>query len=90
MFRILFCYLIAINIVAFVAYGMDKLRAQKHSERTPESVLLFLAAAGGTIGAWAGMQIWHHKTLHKKFRYGLPAILVVQIMLALWLIPKLW
>ncbi|MBQ2511294.1 MAG: DUF1294 domain-containing protein [Bacteroidales bacterium] len=81
--HIILTYLIVINVVAFFAYGIDKRRAQRGGRRTPEAVLLWLAAAGGSIGAWMGMKVWRHKTLHKKFRYGVPLILVGQIVVVL-------
>jgi len=43
-----------------------------------------LAAGGGSVGAWLGMQVWRHKTQHKKFKYGVPVIFVVQVALAVW------
>ena len=46
--------------------------------------LLLVAALGGSAGAWLGMRLWHHKTLHWKFRLGLPLILVVQLVVAVW------
>lgn len=72
-------YLIAVNAVAFIAFGIDKLKAKKSWWRIPEKTLMLLAVVGGSIGAWLGMMVWHHKTLHNKFRYGIPAILVIQI-----------
>ena len=72
-------YLLAINLITFLLYGIDKWKAKRARWRIPESVLLGLAAVGGSIGAWLGMRVWHHKTQHKKFRYGVPAILVTQI-----------
>ncbi len=86
--NILVYYLIAINIITFITYGIDKLKAKNHKWRIPEATLLLLAAIGGSIGAWAGMSIWHHKTLHKKFKYGVPAILILQIALAIYLLMK--
>jgi uncharacterized membrane protein YsdA (DUF1294 family) len=74
-------YLIAINIVTFIVYGIDKVKAMKGKWRISEATLLILAAIGGSIGALLGMKIWHHKTMHKKFKYGLPLILLVQIAL---------
>ena len=60
-------YLIVINIVTFVVYGIDKLKAKQGSWRTSEATLLIFAVIGGSIGALLGMKIWHHKTMHKKF-----------------------
>ena len=76
--------MIGINAVSFVAYGIDKLKAKKGKWRIPEATLLLLAVAGGSIGAWMGMKVWHHKTLHKKFRYGVPAILFLQLALGIY------
>ena len=78
-------YLLAANVVTFILYGMDKYKAKKAKWRISETTLLTLAAIGGSIGAWAGMRIWRHKTLHKKFKYGIPAIIILQIALAAYL-----
>ena len=74
-------YLIVINIVTFLVYGIDKLKAKQGSWRISEATLLILAVIGGSIGAMLGMKVWRHKTMHKKFKYGLPLILLVQIAL---------
>ena len=74
-------YLIFINIVTFLVYGIDKWKAKQGSWRISEATLLMLAVIGGTIGALLGMQVWRHKTMHKKFKYGLPLILLAQIAL---------
>ncbi|NPD82977.1 DUF1294 domain-containing protein [Prevotella sp. PINT] len=85
MIEILFYYLLAINVITIVIYGIDKLKAKQDKWRIPEATLLLLAVVGGSIGAWIGMKVWHHKTLHKKFRYGVPAILLIQIaLMAYW------
>lgn len=76
-------YILAINILTFVMYGMDKLRAKRGWWRTPESTLLLLAFIGGSIGAWLGMIVWRHKTRHWKFRIGVPLILIIHISLIL-------
>lgn len=82
----LFIYLAAINLIAFLAFGIDKLKARKGWWRIPEAVLMWLAVLGGSIGALLGMKLWHHKTLHKKFRFGVPAILILQIAIVVFLI----
>lgn len=76
----LFYYLIGINITAFLVYGLDKLLAKLHSWRIPEVTLLFLAAIGGSVGAYLAMRCFRHKTLHWKFKLGVPALFVLQVM----------
>ena len=77
--QIVLSYLIVINVVTFLLYGIDKWKAKQTKWRIPEATLLGMAVIGGSIGAFLGMKIWHHKTLHKKFRYGIPAIIIAQI-----------
>ena len=74
-------YLIVINVVTLLVYGIDKWKAKQGSWRISEATLLILAAIGGSIGALLGMKVWRHKTQHKKFKYGLPLILIIQIIL---------
>lgn len=78
----LLLYLAAINLLTFIIYGIDKLAAIKSWRRIPEAFLLWIAVLGGSIGALLGMKIWHHKTLHKKFKYGVPVIILVQLIIA--------
>ena len=79
------CFLLAINIATFLLYGIDKYKAKKNKWRISEATLLTMAAIGGSIGAWAGMRLWHHKTMHKKFMYGIPVIIIMQIALVTYL-----
>ena len=105
-------YLVAINIVTFFMYGIDKWRstsgrllptgrkkAKNSKWRIRETALLGLAVLGGSIGAWLGMKVWHHKTQHKggnrdidnivggyQFKYGVPAIIIVQLALIVYFI----
>ena len=79
-------YLISINVATFFVYGIDKWKAKKSKWRIRETALLGLALLGGSIGAWLGMKVWHHKTQHKKFKYGIPAIIIVQLALIVYFI----
>ena len=85
------CWLAVINLLAFLAFGLDKWKAKRKEKkesvrRVPERTLFLLAAIGGSVGALLGMKAFHHKTLHKSFRFGIPAILILQILLVggLW------
>ena len=78
-------YLFAINIVSFFLYGIDKYKAKKNKWRISEATLLMMAVIGGSIGAWVGMRLWHHKTMHKKFKYGIPIIITLQVCLVVFL-----
>jgi uncharacterized membrane protein YsdA (DUF1294 family) len=82
-YQIIFTYLIIVNVVTLFVYGIDKWKSKRDKWRIPEAQLLGLAVIGGSIGAWVGMKIWHHKTMHKKFKYGVPAILIIQIILSI-------
>ena len=83
--NIILGYFLAVNITSFLLYGIDKFKAKKNLWRISEATLLTMAAIGGSIGAWAGMRLWHHKTMHKKFKYGIPLILIMQIALVAYL-----
>ena len=83
-----FLYLAAINVVTFFVYGIDKWKAKHSKWRINETQLLALAVLGGSVGAWFGMKVFHHKTLHKKFRYGVPLILIAQVALVIWIQSK--
>lgn len=83
--RIVLYYLLAVNLLTFIIYGIDKYKARHNHWRVREASLLLLAALGGSIGALLAMKVFHHKTQHKKFRYGVPAILFIQITLAVYL-----
>ena len=83
--NIILGYLLAINIASFFLYGIDKYKAKKGRWRISEATLLVMAVIGGSIGAWAGMRLWHHKTMHKKFKYGIPIIIIIQVALAVYL-----
>ena len=72
-------YLVIVNILAFIMYGLDKQKAVKKQWRIPEVQLLGIAAIGGSIGAILGMQFFHHKTRKWKFKIGVPVFLALQL-----------
>ena len=74
--------IVIINIVTFIIYGIDKYKAKKGKWRIPENSLIGLAIIGGSIGAYLGMRVWHHKTMHLKFKYGIPLIIIIQLIAA--------
>ena len=86
--HVLIYYLLGINLLTFLVYGMDKWKARRDKWRVPEATLLMMAALGGSVGALLGMFVFHHKTKHKKFLIGVPLILLAQLALAYLLLVK--
>ena len=83
---LLLLYLLLINLATFLTFGLDKWKAKRKAKketirRVPEKTLFTLSALGGSVGALLGMKVFHHKTLHKTFRFGIPAILALQIII---------
>ena len=86
--QLILIYLVAMNVVTFFMYGIDKWKAKRSKWRISEATLLRLAVIGGSIGAWLGMRVWHHKTMHKKFQFGIPLIIVAQVAMIIWLTSR--
>ena len=82
-------YLLLINAAAFILMLVDKIKALKNRWRIPERTLILSALFGGSIGALLGMYTFRHKTKHLKFTLGIPAILIAQISLAIWIFQKI-
>ena len=82
-------YLLAVNVLTFVVFGVDKWKARMGRWRVPEATLLGLAALGGSVGAWLAMHLFHHKTQKKKFRYGVPALFVLQVVAVVYFLNKI-
>ena len=85
-------WLVLINVITFFVFGLDKWKAKRKEKnekvrRVPEKTLLILSALGGSVGALLAMRAFRHKTLHKAFRFGVPLILALQIIVpfGLWL-----
>ena len=84
---LLWAWLAVINLITFLIFGLDKWKAKRKMRneavrRVPEKTLFLLAVLGGSVGALLGMRVFHHKTLHRSFRFGIPAILAAQLLLA--------
>lgn len=75
--------IIFINVLTFCVYAIDKRHAKTNNYRIPEQTLLLLAALGGALGAYLSMNIFRHKTQHKKFTYAVPVMLILQVALLL-------
>lgn len=78
-------YLVIVNIAGVCVMGVDKKRAIRHVWRIPEKMLFLVSLIGGSIGTWAGMYLFRHKTKHWYFVIGMPLILLVQIVLAAYI-----
>lgn len=82
--HVVLAHFITVNVLGLVLFGIDKWKAKHDKWRISEATLLSLTAIGGSIGAWVGMKVWHHKTMHKKFKYGIPLVMVLQFVLLLF------
>lgn len=81
-------YLVGVNALGLALMGIDKARAVRHAWRISEKALFLVAIAGGSVGAWAGMYLFHHKTRHWYFVIGMPAILALQVMIGVFFLGK--
>ena len=89
MFPMLFVVLIVMNLLAFALMGIDKAKAKRGSWRIPEKTLFLVTALFGGMGGTLGMKVFRHKTKHWYFKWGFPALLVIQILLLAVILPKL-
>ncbi|WP_294404497.1 DUF1294 domain-containing protein [uncultured Clostridium sp.] len=85
MYKALFIYLTIINLIGFIVMFIDKSRAIHKEWRIPEKTLLMISAFGGSIGMFAGMHVFRHKTKHLKFTIGVPLIFIIEIIAAVYL-----
>ncbi len=86
MLQIIIYALFALNLITFIIYGIDKFKAKKAKWRISEATLILLAVIGGSFGAWLGLQVWRHKTQHKKFFIGIPMILTLQVIATIYIL----
>ena len=87
--HVVLAYFITVNVLGLVLFGIDKWKAKNDKWRISEATLLSLTVIGGSIGTWVGMKVWHHKTMHKKFKYGIPLVMVLQLALLLFTLYRL-
>jgi uncharacterized membrane protein YsdA (DUF1294 family) len=88
-FHVLIVYSVGINLLYFFFFGFYKFYAKKEKRRIPERTLLVLALIGGSIGAWAGMYFFHHKTKIATFVWGMPLIFILQVLFGVILLSKI-
>ena len=86
--NIITVYLIIVNLTSFVMFAVDKYKAIHKQRRIPEKRLLLSAVIGGSVGALLGMLVCCHKTKHLKFILGVPAILIIHLALAFYLVTN--
>lgn len=84
--KFVIAYIVIINLIGFMIMGIDKKKARIGAWRIPEKVLFGTALLGGGLGAWIGMYVFRHKTKHWYFKYGLPVIFIVELLVSLWLL----
>lgn len=89
MIKLLFIYLVIVNIVTFAMYGIDKKRAIKDQWRISEKTLLGAAFIGGSFGAFAGMRVFRHKTQHGLFKILVPVYMIVHIIVIIFLLMEI-
>ncbi|MBE6064225.1 hypothetical protein SAMN05216497_1502 [Clostridium cochlearium] len=84
MIRYFKCYFILINLLGLLFMYIDKEKAKRSKWRIKESTLFSIAMLGGSIGAYIGMKTFRHKTKHAKFKYGIPIIILIQLLIFLY------
>ena len=85
MFKYVIYYLLFLNLLGFFFMHLDKERAKSGKWRIKESTLITIALLGGSIGSLLGMKVFRHKTKHNKFKYGIPFIIIVQVLIYIYI-----
>ena len=84
--KLLIAYLLIMNIAGIIIMAVDKSKARHHAWRIPEKSLFLVSLLGGSLGTWAGMYIFRHKTKHWYFVIGMPAICVLHVLLLMFIL----
>ena len=79
-FKLVLIIMAVMSVIGFFAMGIDKIKAKRDMWRTPERILLGIALFGGGAGVWLGMEVFHHKTKHWYFKFGVPIIFIAEIL----------
>ncbi|MBU3226578.1 DUF1294 domain-containing protein [Clostridium algidicarnis] len=87
-YKFILLYFILLNILGFLSMYIDKSRSKKSQWRIRESTLIIIAVFGGSIGSYLGMKKFRHKTKHSKFKYGIPFIIFIQIIIIFLIFNK--
>lgn len=85
---LLYKYLLVINVLALIFYGIDKQKAIHNKWRIKESTLLGLSLIGGSLGALLGMLVFHHKTKKPRFKFGVPAMLIMHVIILFFILKS--
>lgn len=86
--NIVWIYLAVINVIGFLSMGIDKAKAKKGAWRVPEKTLFLFPILGGGLGSWIGMYVFRHKTKHWYFVIGIPAIFIIELVIAVYILMK--
>ncbi|MBU5591159.1 DUF1294 domain-containing protein [Clostridium sp. MSJ-4] len=86
--ELILLYVIFLNVLGFSSMYIDKSRAKRSKWRIKESSLLLISALGGSIGSYLGMKLLRHKTRHNKFKYGIPLIILIQLIVIYLLVCR--
>lgn len=79
MIKAILFFIVLINVIGFTVIGIDKNRAVKRKWRIREKDFFYITILGGGIGVYTGMRFYRHKTKHRLFMWGIPAIMILQI-----------
>lgn len=88
MLKYFLLYILIMNIAGLAVMGTDKSRAMRHAWRIPETTIFLVSLLGGSLGTWAGMYLFRHKTKHWYFVVGMPVIFIIHTALAVYVFPN--
>ncbi|MBU3202906.1 DUF1294 domain-containing protein [Clostridium algidicarnis] len=87
-YKLILFYFIILNILGLLSMYIDKSKSKRSQWRIRENTLIIIAILGGSIGSYLGMKKFRHKTKHSKFKYGIPFIIFIQIIIIFLIFNK--